>query len=64
MPEQTLQHCEGPEPGRVPAERTTTYRIRKIFEQPDADERLPIKSTPRAMSMLGAGHAPITGVGY
>jgi 7,8-didemethyl-8-hydroxy-5-deazariboflavin synthase CofH subunit len=50
--------------GRVPAERTTTYRIRKVFEEPDAEERLPITSTPGTMPMLGAGHAPITGVGY
>ncbi len=28
--------------GRVPAERSTTYAIRKVFEHPDAEERLPI----------------------
>ena len=47
--------------GRTPAERTTTYRIRKVFEQPDQEERLPLERLP----MLAAlGHAPITGVGY
>jgi FO synthase len=42
--------------GRMPAERTTTYRIRKVFEQADAEERLPVRAP--------TGHAPITGVGY
>jgi len=42
--------------GRVPAERTTTYDIRKVFAEPDADERLPIER-------LQPRHAP-AGVGY
>ena len=42
--------------GRVPAERTTTYGIRRVFTQPDADERLPIER-------LRARHTPV-GVGY
>jgi 7,8-didemethyl-8-hydroxy-5-deazariboflavin synthase CofH subunit len=42
--------------GRVPVERTTTYSIRKVFAEPDVDERLPIER-------LRARHAPI-GVGY
>jgi FO synthase len=42
--------------GRVPAERTTTYDIRKVFVEPDAEERLPIER-------LCARHAP-AGVGY
>jgi len=53
--------------GRTPAERTTTYGIRKIFEQADAEERLPLERMSRVsrMPVLAAtGHAPITGVGY
>jgi 7,8-didemethyl-8-hydroxy-5-deazariboflavin synthase CofH subunit len=48
--------------GRVPAERSTTYKIRKIFGEPDAEERLPL----RQMSILGASthHAPVTESGY
>jgi FO synthase len=42
--------------GRVPAERTTTYDIRKVFAEPDADERLPVER-------LSPRHVPI-GVGY
>ena len=37
--------------GRTPAERTTTYRIRKVFEQADAEERLPLERMSR-MSRL------------
>jgi 7,8-didemethyl-8-hydroxy-5-deazariboflavin synthase CofH subunit len=29
--------------GRTPAERTTTYKIRRVFEQPDASEFLPLE---------------------
>ena len=29
--------------GRTPAERTTTYKIRRVFEHADADEFLPIE---------------------
>jgi FO synthase len=48
--------------GRVPAERSTTYKIRKIFEEPDAEERLPLRQMP----ILGAPthHAPVTESGY
>jgi 7,8-didemethyl-8-hydroxy-5-deazariboflavin synthase CofH subunit len=46
--------------GRTPAERTTTYRIRKIFEQIEGEERLPIERMP----VLSASHTPATGVGY
>ena len=46
--------------GRTPAERTTTYRIRKIFEQPDGEERLPIERMP----VLSASHTRAAGVGY
>jgi 2-iminoacetate synthase ThiH len=53
--------------GRTPAERTTTYSIRKVFEQADAEERLPLErmSGMSRMPVLAAGgHTPITGVGY
>jgi hypothetical protein len=48
--------------GRIPAERSTTYGIRKVFEIPDAEERLPAA----AMPVLGssANHAPVTATGY
>src|SRR6202167_1511046 len=32
--------------GRIPAERATSYEIRKVFEQPDAEERLPVERIP------------------
>ena len=32
--------------GRIPAERSTTYEIRKVFEHPDAEERLPLEPMP------------------
>jgi FO synthase len=43
--------------GRIPVERTTTYEIRRLFEEPDCDERLPLER------MQAAGNAPL-GVGY
>lgn len=48
--------------GRVPAERATTYKIRKIFEQPDSEERLPLER----MQIFAAAtdHAPVTATGY
>jgi CofH subfamily radical SAM domain protein len=48
--------------GRIPAERSTTYGIRKVFENPDAEERLPLSTMP----VLGssANHAPVTATGY
>ena len=32
--------------GRIPAERATSYAIRKVFDHPDADERLPAQQMP------------------
>src|ERR1700739_215835 len=48
--------------GRIPAERSTTYKIRKTFECPDAEE---IMQSAR-MPMLGdtRGHAPVSATGY
>ena len=48
--------------GRIPAERATSYEIRKVFEQPDAEERLP----PERMPIYDptANHAPIPATGY
>lgn len=48
--------------GRIPAERSTTYKIRKVFEHPDAEESLPAAQTP----IFGAApsHAPVTAAGY
>jgi len=43
--------------GRIPAERTTTYRIRQVFEQADASEYLPIgrMNTCTANSTVSGG---------
>jgi 5-amino-6-(D-ribitylamino)uracil---L-tyrosine 4-hydroxyphenyl transferase len=48
--------------GRVPAERSTTYKIRKVFEQPDAEESLPVAQMP----IFGAAteHHPVSATGY
>ena len=48
--------------GRVPAERSTTYKIRKVFEQADAEERLPLERMPAFAT--GMDHAPVTATGY
>src|SRR5437016_4411467 len=32
--------------GRKPAERTTTYKIRTVFDYPDSEERLPLEQMP------------------
>lgn len=48
--------------GRIPAERLTSYEIRNVFEQPDAEERLPLEPMP----ILGAAtnHATMQATGY
>ena len=48
--------------GRVPAERSTTYKIRKVFEHADAEERLPLERMPAFAA--GMDHAPVTATGY
>jgi 7,8-didemethyl-8-hydroxy-5-deazariboflavin synthase CofH subunit len=48
--------------GRIPAERSTTYGIRKVFERPDAEERLPVEPMPVFTS--APNHAPVTASGY
>jgi len=48
--------------GRIPVERSTTYGIRKVFENPDAEERLPLSPMPVFGS--SAEHAPVTATGY
>jgi len=47
---------------RIPAERSTTYKIRKVFEHADAEERLPLKRMP----IFGAAtsHPPVSATGY
>lgn len=44
--------------GRVPAERYTTYDIRRVFDAPDADERLPVERMP-----VTSSRAPVA-LGY
>jgi 7,8-didemethyl-8-hydroxy-5-deazariboflavin synthase CofH subunit len=48
--------------GRIPAERSTTYKIRKTFEYPDTEEIMPSSRMP----IMGAtfGHAPVSATGY
>jgi 7,8-didemethyl-8-hydroxy-5-deazariboflavin synthase CofH subunit len=48
--------------GRIPAERSTTYKIRKTFDFSDAEETMPSVRIP----MLGTttGHAPVSATGY
>jgi CofH subfamily radical SAM domain protein len=43
--------------GRIPAERATSYAIRKVFEQPDAEERLPAERMP--ILDAAGNHEPI-----
>jgi hypothetical protein len=46
--------------GRIPAERATSYQIRKVFEHPDAEERLPADPIPifaPAANHAAANHA-------
>jgi FO synthase len=42
--------------GRVPAERYTTYDIRKVFREPDADERLPVERMRARQVPIGVGY--------
>jgi 5-amino-6-(D-ribitylamino)uracil---L-tyrosine 4-hydroxyphenyl transferase len=48
--------------GRIPAERATTYKIRKVFEHPDEEERLPLERLPIFSST--ASHPPMPPTGY
>jgi 7,8-didemethyl-8-hydroxy-5-deazariboflavin synthase CofH subunit len=48
--------------GRIPTERSTTYGIRRIFERPDAEERLPVERMQVFTS--SANHAPSSATGY
>src|ERR1017187_2451449 len=48
--------------GRIPAERATTYSIRKVFEHPDAEECLPLERMP--VLAQAASHAPLMATGY
>lgn len=48
--------------GRIPAERSTTYKILKTFEHADAEEHLPLNCLPLLSG--AAGHAPHVRTGY
>jgi CofH subfamily radical SAM domain protein len=53
--------------GRIPAERATSYQIRKVFEQPDAEERLPADPIPifaPAANHAAANQATTPPMGY
>jgi len=45
---------------RTPAERTTTYQIRKVFSHPDTEERLPVQH----MTVFTSPPPRYTGVSY
>jgi FO synthase subunit 2 len=49
--------------GRIPAERSTTYKIRKVFEHPDAEEVMPSAGTPIFGALTGH-HTQTTSTGY
>ena len=42
--------------GRMPAERYTTYDIRKVFTAPDGDERLPVERLEKRYAPAGVGY--------
>jgi CofH subfamily radical SAM domain protein len=46
--------------GRIPAERTTTYKMLKVYETADSDEQFPAERIP----VMTPGHAPHTETGY
>ncbi len=48
--------------GRIPAERSTTYGIRKVFEHADSEEHLPVEPMPVLTAV--PDHAPVTSTGY
>jgi hypothetical protein len=48
--------------GRIPAERATSYEIRKVFGHPDAEERLPLERIP--MFAAATSHATMPRTGY
>ena len=48
--------------GRIPAERSTTYKIRRVFENPDAEEVMP--SGPMPIFGTPTTHTPVTSTGY
>jgi 5-amino-6-(D-ribitylamino)uracil---L-tyrosine 4-hydroxyphenyl transferase len=48
--------------GRTPAERTTTYKIRKVFSQPDAEEHLPKGKLPVFSTV--ASPTPVSAISY
>ncbi len=47
--------------GRIPAERATSYEIRKVFPLPDTEEHLPLEGLP---VFDDARHAPMSATGY
>jgi len=46
--------------GRIPAERTTTYEIRKVFEKADSAEVFPVEKIP----VMTSNRAPHAEIGY
>ncbi len=47
--------------GRIPAERTTTYKIRRMFDEPEHDPRTPAAQLPMARA---ESHVPYTEGAY
>ncbi|HTR36715.1 MAG TPA: 5-amino-6-(D-ribitylamino)uracil--L-tyrosine 4-hydroxyphenyl transferase CofH [Bryobacteraceae bacterium] len=48
--------------GRIPAERATSYEIRRVFPNPDAQERLPLERIP--IFAAATSHATMPATGY
>jgi len=48
--------------GRIPAERSTTYRILKVFDHPDAQEHLPLGRM--RIPAAAPGHTQLAAIGY
>jgi FO synthase len=47
---------------RIPAERSTTYKILQVFDHPDAEERLPLGRLP--VFATAANEKPLSAIGY
>ena len=47
--------------GRTPVERTTMYKVRRVFDSPDSEERLPLERMP--LLSASASEAALTAMG-
>jgi len=47
--------------GRTPVERTTTYKVRRVFDRPDSEERLPLERMPPSSASASESALNVTG---